>query len=266
MKWITLAVLGLCAVCAAQGQARVNADAPATSEKRAREAAAQIATGPWVRGDWALRMVLMSGKGREKVSVPVELVGGWTPQTGRWQRVKLPNGRQWLVKGKPVPQVWELGGEKPLSEEERMNNVSDRVPMSWEMFTLSFLGWKEGTYKGVEKMRARWCDVMELTGRSGAWAKATVWLDTEFGAPLEAEIYDAEGRLLKTVRAVSIKKAAEGEWVVKRWEVVDGITGNKVVVETEAIATGGRWDGNLADERSAKNWPSVPAEAWRSWE
>lgn len=269
MRRAFLVGLLLWSVAAAWAAPRESAEAPATDERRALAAIKRAATGPWVEGDWAMKAVMSTGKGSSRVSVPVELLGGWTPTDGRWQRIRMADGRQWIIKGRAIPTVWELKPDGPhaMTEEERLDFIHDRVPLSWELFTMGFLSWPQTRYMGVQKVRARWCDEVELSGGTGAYAKALVWVDVEFGAPVEAELYDTEGRLVKTVRAVSVQKVQSGEWILKRWEAVDGISHAKVSVDVTAVALGGVWQGELMNETSGPNiWPAVPAEAWRTFE
>lgn len=249
---------------------RESAEAPAPDDTRGITAVRRLAAGEWIRGDWALKLVMQTGKGKERVQVPVDMVGGWTAQDGRWQRIRLPSGRQWIIKGRAVPTLWELkmdGQAHPMGPEERAGWVHERLPMSWEIFSMGFLTWPELRYLGVQKARARWCDVVELTGAQGAFARAKVWVDVEFGSPVEAELYDSDGRLVKTVRAVSVQKIDAREWILKRWEAVDEVSHAKVSVDVVAVATGGQWDGDLKDERSTPAlWPQIPQEAWRTFE
>jgi hypothetical protein len=427
------------ALCAAalMGAPHDSSTDPLPNAERAVVAMNAFSTGPWVRGDWAMQCYLITGHGGSRVRVPLEIIGGWRPDTGRWQRVKLPNGKQWLIKdmmvtdrvrwvipassrsddsvplgvallsepsaptspkpavapvpapkqekkeaiyqmvsaksdatppqqkspsiktakpqeggialtrvsdvtqemapntqesphkekddkalelaynGKkidkggvsmqtdekpPVPEkenvshvvitepsqsqsgtpatrasvgVWEIdldGKTHLLGPDELKQGVTERVPLSWELYTMNFLNLPNVGYKGVEKVRARWCDTVELSGpiESGSYTKALVWLDTEFGAPLEAELYNAQGALEKTVRAVSIQRVRmddENEWILKEWDVLDELTHNKVVIDVSAISMNRNWGSDLYDEKSAKSaWPLIPDSDWKDIE
>jgi hypothetical protein len=159
-----------------------------------------------------------------------------------------------------------------LGPDELKQGVTERVPLSWELYTMNFLNLPNVGYKGVEKVRARWCDTVELSGpiESGSYTKALVWLDTEFGAPLEAELYNAQGALEKTVRAVSIQRVRmddENEWILKEWDVLDELTHNKVVIDVSAISMNRNWGSDLYDEKSAKSaWPLIPDSDWKDIE
>ena len=405
---------------------------PLPNAARAVVAINAFSTGPWVRGDWALKCFLETGHGTHRIRIPMDVIGGWRPEIGRWQRIRLPNGRQWIIKDVPVadiapanfsemgrgkadpfgpammpetsstvknvypetgdipsteepapqsaatakpqqaqktaapqpqkipkpqeggisltpmaespanqdpnkrsndkkplelvyngrdleiagvtmqtgeqdtpkPQetatnmnpiagegqlltgspsprmtagVWELGFQGKshfLSAEERLNGINERIPMSWELYTMGFLNLPKIKYKGVEKIRARWCYTVELSGGGGPYAKALVWLDTEFGAPLEAELYDYRGNLAKTVRAVSIQRikitqdgAPRNEWILKQWEVVDAAAHNKVTIDVAAVSLDRIWPASLYDERSTlKDWPDIGEGEWKDIE
>lgn len=269
MRKLFLIALGL-AACVAWAAPRESAEAPAPDEMRGLGAVKRLADGEWIQGDWALKMVMTSGKGQARVSVPVEMIGGWTEMGGRWQRVRLQNGRQWLIKGIAVPTIWELtptGEPRPLGAQEKLNWVDERISMNWEIFSMGFLNWPQLRYLGVQKVRARWCDAVELSGGAAGLAKARVWVDVEFGSPVEAELYDSDGRLVKTVRAVSVQKVDEREWILKRWEAVDAVSHAKVSVDVTAVALGIRWSPELRLETSPSTmWTQVPAQTWRNLE
>ncbi len=252
-----LLLVGACAFAAPE-------TGPATNSERAKASLAAIANGPWVVGDWAFKAVVTSGNGRERIAIPMDVIGGWTEREGRWQRVRMANGALWLLKS--GNELWELGSTAglpaKLSGEERLRRIHERVNLSWELYTMGFLNWQSWRYKGVQKVRGRWCDCVELVGEGGIYTRAELWMDTEFGAPLEAELFGQNGELLKTLRAVSLQKVEEGQWVLKRWDVVDEVTHTKVTIEVTAVALGLRWDAALRDEK-ANLWPEIPLQSWR---
>lgn len=299
---------------------------PLPDEHRARTALRLFSTGPWVQGDWALKCMVSSGRKQDKVSAAMEVVGGWNVDTGRWQRLRLPDGHQWVIisgigqntdlpakpASTPSPagnseavatlilsdgshqavyadtpaqkpdtptisakknkiktdssaKIWEVstdGKSRELNSEERARAIIDRMNLNWDAYLMDFLGAGEVSYKGVERLRARWCDVMELSPATGPYAKALVYIDTEFGAPIEAELYDNTGSLAKTIRAVSVQKV-QNDWILKRWEVLEGASRNKIILEVVAVSLGHQWSPKLYSEGSKPaDWPAIPPEEW----
>jgi hypothetical protein len=171
--------------------------------------------------------------------------------------------------------VWEIdlnGKTHLLNQTELSEGVSERVPLSWELYTMNFLNLPKVSYKGVEKIRARWCDTVELSGPSdsNSYSRALVWLDTEFGAPLEAELYNSNNALVKTVRAVSIQRVKLGdstEWILKQWDVLDELSHQRVTIDVSAVSMNRNWSSDLYDEKSAKSaWPLIPDADWKDIE
>jgi hypothetical protein len=243
-----------------------------------------------------MKMILRSRQGSERNNITLEVVGGYTPEVGRWERIRTPSGKIYLIKGRAIRSVWELASStnkspRPLVKEEYLNPIDSQIPLNWSLFTMNFLSWPDTRYRGVAKMRARWCDQVELSApavgpqMSASYTKALVYLDIEFGAPLTAELYDADGRLLKTVRAVSIKKVertpftdntdknkdaqnnskGSSEWILKNWEVVDAVTHSKVSIEVQSVALDQSWSKIYYDEAN-NEWPDLSKTRWKTFE
>lgn len=262
-----LAFLVLASVALAQGRPD-NIDKPLWDSQRALSHLQGITSGAWINGDWGLRVILSSGKGESAVSAPMEIIGGWTEGLGRWQRIHLPNGTQTFTQSLPTASVGKLNATTlvPMTEAQLHSPIVDRIGLSWDVYTMSFLNWANRDYQSVERAHGRWCDKVELKGSDGIYAKALVWIDTEFGAPLEAELYDSHDHLIKTIRAVSMQKVGS-DWVLRRWEVLDAVSHAKVTIDITAVALGGRWPEVVYNPSAlAPGWPELAPEAWKALE
>jgi hypothetical protein len=256
----------LCATTLCWGQGRPDdIDKPLWDEERAFAHLKAVATGPWMSSDWGLKLLLSTGKGASAISAPVEILGGWTEETGRWQRLLLPDGVQWLIKGASVTTIWKLGVGQiaPLGPLERHAPIMEDIPLDWDLYSMSFLSWPEHTYLGVNRTHGRWADCVELKGSNEGYAKADVWIDTEFSAPLEAQLYDSQDNLVKTLRIVSMQKVGS-DWILKRWEVLDNLKHTKTTLTTTAIVPSAHWSSALYNETALiGEWPEPAAPYWK---
>lgn len=93
--------------------------------------------------------------------------------------------------------------------------------MSWMDMTLSFLWWKGGQITGMEEIKGRKCYVIEVpspAGTNNGYAKAKLWIDEELRMLLQAEGYDASGKIIRKLWVKSFKKI-DDRWMVKDLEI-----------------------------------------------
>jgi hypothetical protein len=262
-----LLALGTAFVCVGQPVSANIAAGPAEDQQRAFDNLDAVAHGPWVSGDWGMKALVYSGRGKNATQANMEIFGGWTAEEGRWQRLRLPNGNQFLARGDKIWKLTGLGAVE-LAELAKSAPMMEQLPLSWEVYTMDFLGWQARRYIGVVRLRGRWCDKVELTApnATGSFSRAIVWSDAEFGVPMQAQLYATDGSLAREVEAVSLKKVG-AQWVLRKWECRDTISKAKVSIEIEAVALGGEWPAGLRSPTAPYiSWPELTPESWTSLE
>lgn len=117
---------------------------------------------------------------------------------------------------------------------------------------MPFLYWNEFVFEGVAPVRGRPAHVFlvyppddiialkpELTG-------VRVFLDTQYGALVQAQQIGAEERVLKTMTVLDLKKV-DDQWMVKTIDLRDETTRNKTQFVVTSAALGLEFAGGLFD-------------------
>jgi len=107
----------------------------------------------------------------------------------------------------------------PLQDAE-LPNLFDHIKstdITWVDLSLSFLWWPDGETVGSEKIRNRFCYIIEMPvpedGTSEV-AALRLWIDPKIPMLIQAEGYDADGNLTRRLRVDSFKKV-NGIWLIK---------------------------------------------------
>jgi hypothetical protein len=192
---------------------------------------------------------VMPRRGKEK-TVPGRL---WTgdAETGPVSRYVLFPGvadqeQRVLVQNGPSGGVWIWRAGSAAGAAEGKPSLfeslagTDVTPFDLQM---AFLYWPEFVYEGVTKLRGRPADTFllyppsEISAQAPTLAGVRVYLDAQYGAPVQAEYIGAGGKPMKTVSVIDLKKVGE-QWVVKSIDFRDDVTRNKTRFSLLAAAVG----------------------------
>ena len=108
---------------------------------------------------------------------------------------------------------------------------------------MGYLYWPEFVYEGVSKVRGRPADTFLLyppeavQGGMAGLAGVRVYLDSQYGAPVDAEYIGLDGKVLKKVSIVDLKRV-EDQWIVKSIDFRDEKTRNKTRFSLTGAAVG----------------------------
>jgi hypothetical protein len=137
--------------------------------------------------------------------------------------------------------LWEGPGK---SDEEMDHKVKVLVgstlimPFAGSDFWLADLGleffhWPEQKLLKKEVKRSRGCTVLESTNpnpSTNGYARVVSWIDNESSGIVQAEAYDAKGKLLKEFAPKSFKKV-NGQWELQEMEIRNVQTGSRTRLE-----------------------------------
>jgi len=99
--------------------------------------------------------------------------------------------------------------------------------------SLEFFHWPAQKILKHEMRRGRSCQVLESTNPGpspGGYARVVSWIDNETLGIVQAEAYDAKGRLLKEFLPKSFKKV-NGQWELQEMEIRNDQTGSHTWLE-----------------------------------
>lgn len=104
-----------------------------------------------------------------------------------------------------------------------LNNLYDRVEgtdISWADLSLAFLWWEGGRTVGAERIKGRFCYIVDLPappGGGAGYAGVRLWIDPQIHILLQAAAYDG-GQLVKLLEVKSFRKV-RNVWVVQNLDV-----------------------------------------------
>jgi len=132
---------------------------------------------------------------------------------------------------------------EPLGEPKLLSGTQAEIPLAGSDFWLSDLGfeffhWPQQIRHKGELRRGRSCFVLESTNpnaRPGQYARVVSWIDKESGAPIEAEAYGVDGKLLKQFEIGSVQKI-DGRYEVKELKMNNRANASRTTLEFELDA------------------------------
>ncbi len=130
-----------------------------------------------------------------------------------------------------TPSRYSVGGTTVLTNDQTM------TPFAGSDFWLADLGleffhWPGQRLSKREMRRGKSCLVLE-SRRPDSWtngyARVVSWIHTESGAIIQAEAYDARGKLLKEFRPTAVEKI-NGAWQLKEMEIENVQSGSRTTL------------------------------------
>ena len=98
---------------------------------------------------------------------------------------------------------------------------------------LEFFHWPGQKILKKEVKRSRGCTVLESTNpnpTTNGYSRVVCWIDSETLGIVQAQAYDAQGKLLKEFYPKDIKKV-QGQWQVESMEIDNVQTGSRTRLE-----------------------------------
>ena len=113
-------------------------------------------------------------------------------------------------------------GDPPVvAAVENLDGVIQGTDIRWMDLSLSYLWWRGGKTVGAEKIKGRYCYIVDLrapAGEEGGYAGVRLWIDPQIRILLQAAAYDVQGRLVKMLEVKSFKKI-RGVWIIQNLDV-----------------------------------------------
>ena len=103
---------------------------------------------------------------------------------------------------------------------------------------LEFFHWPAQKVLKKEVKRSRGCTVLESTNpdpTTNGYSRIVCWIDSETLGIVQAQAYDAQGKLLKEFYPKDIKKV-KGQWQVESMEIDNVQTGSRTRLEFDLKA------------------------------
>ena len=110
-----------------------------------------------------------------------------------------------------------LKGVGELTGERRMNRLLGSQ-FSYYDLGMPFLQWSNPKLVEQERVRGRDCFVVDVSATNQPYARAKIWIDKEYTAPLRAEVFDSDDRPIKRIAIASFKRLGE-VWIPRGIEI-----------------------------------------------
>lgn len=133
------------------------------------------------------------------------------------------------------PQVLQVRlGEKDARLEEIADGKSAKVSprrfvdtvrdtdISYEDLSLCFLYWPNATVQGEQTMLLQKCWIVRVQpGAQGdtQYSKVDLWISKKTGAMMQAEAFDASGKLSRRFKVMSGQSLGDGLWILKEMRI-----------------------------------------------
>jgi hypothetical protein len=140
-------------------------------------------------------------------------------------------------------------GDPPVAAKlDNLYGAIQGTDIGWMDLSLSYLWWRGGKTVGAEKIKGRYCYIVDLrapAGEAGEYAGVRLWIDPQIRILLQAAAYDAQGQLVKILEVKSFKKI-RGVWIIQNLDVQSFPIRHKTTLRVKEAAVEG------AEESSKK--------------
>jgi len=187
---------------------------------------------------------IRDGKGkRTEFPVRFEILAGAAEWSSRYETLPATNGTS--AEQLAVFHAGSQSNRYELSLDAGTNQrtLGPRTITPWMPFAgsdfwvadlgLDFFHWPEQRILKSELRRSRSCQVLESVNPQpapAAYSRVVSWIDSETSAILQAQAYDAAGKLLKEFDPKKVKKV-NGQWQLEEMEIDNFQTGSRTRIE-----------------------------------
>jgi hypothetical protein len=183
---------------------------------------------------------VMPRQGDERV-LPGELFGT-SAEAGPLTRLAVGNTR-WLIQSGAKPAAWTQADKGTVHEATTAETLQRVAGTDFTLFDLQmpFLRWTDFIYEGLAKVRGRPAHQFVLyppadfTKVQPDLSGVRVFLDTQFQALVQVEQLGPDGKPVKAVTLLDLKKVGD-QWLVKSIDLRNLVTRDKTRLTFKAAA------------------------------
>lgn len=115
-----------------------------------------------------------------------------------------------------------VGGKTQKVSPRRFDDPVRDTDISYEDLSLGFLYWPNATVKGEQTMLLQKCWIIRVEPGPRAdaqYRKVDLWISKKNGALMQAEAFDAHGKLSRKFKVISGQPAGDGLWILKQMRI-----------------------------------------------
>ena len=124
--------------------------------------------------------------------------------------------------------------EAPL---EDLNRSIAGLDLDWADLSLSFLWWNGARVIGSERVRGRFCHIVDLKapeGQVSRYAGVRLWIDPETSLLMQADAYDARNRPVRRLQVKSLRKI-DDIWMVQNLDIFTQPSRDRVTLRVRNV-------------------------------
>jgi Outer membrane lipoprotein-sorting protein len=167
--------------------------------------------------------------------------------------ISSPGSIRYEFTDPPLTLQLRLGPKDSRLEEVTKGSVEKVTParydtrvrdtgITYEDLSLHFLYWQKATVEGEQTMVLQKCWIVRVepdSSKDSQYSKVLLWVGETNGALMQAEAYDANGKVLRRFKVISGQKTKEGVWILKEMRI-ESMTGSdadraKTYLEIEGV-------------------------------
>lgn len=114
------------------------------------------------------------------------------------------------------------GGQAQKVSPRRFDEPVRDTDITYEDLSLGFLYWPRATVRGEQTMLLQKCWIIRVEpGARGdsQYGKVDLWISQKNGALMQAEAFDAHGKLARKFKVISGQPVGDGLWILKQMRI-----------------------------------------------
>jgi negative regulator of sigma E activity len=120
---------------------------------------------------------------------------------------------------------------------EDLNRSIAGLDLDWADLSLSFLWWDGARVIGSERVRGRFCHIVDLKapeGQVSRYAGVRLWIDPETSLLMQADAYDARNRPVRRLQVKSLRKI-DDIWMVQNLDIFTQPSRDRVTLRVRNV-------------------------------
>lgn len=133
--------------------------------------------------------------------------------------------------------TWWTGPELEEQPLQDLSQLVDGLDLSWSDLSLAFLWWDGARRVGSERVRGRFCEIVELPAppHAGlAFDRVRLWIDPEVNLLMRADTLDRRGRRMRRIEVRSLRKI-DDIWMIQNLDILTADNRERVTLRVRDV-------------------------------
>lgn len=127
----------------------------------------------------------------------------------------------------------------PLEEQsiDHLNRSIAGLDLYWSDLSLSFLWWEDARVNGSERVRGRYCHVVDVAAPANGetdYAGVRLWIDQEANLLMRADLYERSNQVVRRLQVTSLRKIDE-VWMIQNMDIFTHDTRERITLRVRDL-------------------------------